>query len=145
VQGIVCRSLHPLGFRQTPTILSATKEPPGMIASLTTILMFQLIGETLARSLDLPVPGPVIGMALFLAFLAAIPKAAKAIEPTALGILSHLSLLFVPAGVGIVGHLDKLGSDGLGIVMSLGVSTAIAIAVAALVFERVNRMTGKTK
>lgn len=113
-----------------------------MIASLTTILVFQLIGETLARSLGLPVPGPVIGMALFLAFLMLFPKAAAAIEPTAQGILSHLSLLFVPAGVGIVGHLDKLGTDGVAILVALGVSTAIAIAVAALVFERVDRTTG---
>lgn len=114
-----------------------------MIAHLMTLLVFQLIGETLARSLALNLPGPVIGTALFLCFLALVPKAAKAIEPTAQGILSHLSLLFVPAGVGIIGHLDRLGSDGLAILIALIVSTAVSIAVAALVFDRVNRLMGK--
>ena len=37
-----------------------------MIAALTQLLIFQLIGEVIARGLDLPVPGPVIGMVLLL-------------------------------------------------------------------------------
>jgi holin-like protein len=116
-----------------------------VISHLMTLLVFQLIGETLARSFALNLPGPVIGMAFFLCFLAVVPRAAKAIEPTAQGILSHLSLLFVPAGVGITGHLDRLGSDGFAILIALSISTAISIAVAALVFDRVNRLTSKQK
>lgn len=114
-----------------------------MITHITTILLFQLIGETLARSLGLSIPGPVIGMALFLVFLALIPRAAAAIRPTAQGLLAHLSLLFVPAGVGIVGHLDQLGANGPAILIALILSTALAIAVAALVFVGVNRLTGQ--
>lgn len=114
-----------------------------MIVPITTILAFQLVGETLARGFSLTLPGPVIGMALFLCFLALIPRAAKAIEPTAQGILSHLSLLFVPAGVGIVGYLDRLASDGVAIITALAISTAVAIAVGALVFEAVDRVMGK--
>ena len=114
-----------------------------VITHLMALLLFQLIGETLARSFALNLPGPVVGMALFLCFLALVPKAAKAIEPTAQGILAHLSLFFVPAGVGIIGHLDRLGSDGIAILIALAVSTATSIAVAALVFDRVNRLTSK--
>ena len=41
-----------------------------MIAALTLLLVFQLAGEVIARALALPIPGPVIGMALlFLALL----------------------------------------------------------------------------
>jgi putative effector of murein hydrolase LrgA (UPF0299 family) len=114
-----------------------------VIAQITIIFLFQLIGETVTRSFDLAVPGPVVGMALFLCFFAAVPKAAKAVEPTAQGILAHLSLLFVPAGVGIVGHFDQLGTDGVAILVSLAVSTALAIGIAALVFERVNALMGR--
>ena len=114
-----------------------------MIAQITIIFVFQLIGETLARSFGLTVPGPVVGMALFLCFLAALPKVAKAVEPTAQGILAHLSLLFVPAGVGIVGHFEQLGADGVAILLSLAVSTALAIGVAAVVFERINHLMDK--
>ncbi|MFM8501229.1 MAG: CidA/LrgA family protein, partial [Fluviibacter sp.] len=35
-----------------------------MLAALTWLLLYQLTGEILVHVLDLPVPGPVIGMAL---------------------------------------------------------------------------------
>jgi len=113
-----------------------------MIVHLATLLAFQLAGETLSRGLGLIVPGPVIGMVLLLAFFIAAPKAAVAIQPTAQGLLSHLSLLFVPAGVGIVAHLDKLGADGVPILVALLVSTALSIAVGALVFVGLARLLG---
>lgn len=116
-----------------------------MILHLTTILVFQLIGEALTRSFGLIVPGPVLGMALLLAFFIAAPRAAVAIQPTAQGLLSHLSLLFVPAGVGIVSHLDKMGSDGPAILLALAVSTALAITVGALVFSGLSKLMGTSE
>lgn len=41
-----------------------------MLGALTVIVIFQLAGELLAKSLALPVPGPVLGMALLFASLA---------------------------------------------------------------------------
>ncbi|WP_323037003.1 CidA/LrgA family protein [Pararhodobacter sp.] len=113
-----------------------------MIYHLAVLLACQLAGEFLAHSLGLIVPGPVVGMVILLGLFLAFPAAAKAIQPTALGLLSHLSLLFVPAGVGIVGHLGSLGSDGLPILLALFVSTALAIIVGALVFVGVSRLVG---
>lgn len=114
-----------------------------MIVHLATLLAFQLAGETLSRGFGFIVPGPVIGMVLLLGFFIAAPKAAAAIQPTAQGLLSHLSLLFVPAGVGIVAHLDKLGADGVPILLALLGSTALAIAVGALVFVGLARLVGQ--
>jgi holin-like protein len=111
-----------------------------MIVHLAMLLGFQLAGETLSRGLGLIIPGPVIGMVLLLAFFVAAPKAAAAAQPTTHGLLSHLSLLFVPAGVGIVAHLDKLGEDGLPLLVALFVSTALSIAVGALVFVGLARL-----
>lgn len=113
-----------------------------MILHLTIILIFQLIGETLARSFNFIVPGPVVGMALLLMFFVAVPRAAAAVQPTAQGLLGHLSLLFVPAGVGIVGHLDRLGTDGPVILLALLISTVLAITVGALVFSGMSRLLG---
>ncbi|MGQ7847315.1 CidA/LrgA family protein [Granulosicoccus sp. 3-233] len=113
-----------------------------MILHLTTILVFQLIGETLTRSFGWVVPGPVLGMALLLLFFMAAPRVAAVIQPTAQNLLSHLSLLFVPAGVGIVGHLDRMGSDGPAIFLALLFSTALSIAVGALVFAGIARWMG---
>lgn len=111
-----------------------------MILHLTTILIFQLIGESLARGFALLVPGPVLGMTLLLLFFVAVPRAAEAIQPTARGLLAHLSLLFVPAGVGIVSHLDRMGSQGPAIFLVLLLSTAMSIAAAALVFSALLKM-----
>jgi holin-like protein len=111
-----------------------------MIVHLAMLLGFQLAGETLSRGLGLIIPGPVIGMVLLLAFFVAAPKVAAAAQPTTHGLLSHLSLLFVPAGVGIVAHLDKLGEDGLPLLVALFVSTALSIAVGALVFVGLARL-----
>lgn len=113
-----------------------------MILHLAVLLLFQLLGEVLTRAFGLILPGPVLGLVLLLAFFMIFPRAADAIRPSAQGLLSHLSLLFVPAGVGVVGHLDKLGSDGLGLLVALVVSTVTALAVGALTFSAVARLTG---
>lgn len=114
-----------------------------MILHLSALLSFQLVGELISRGLGLPVPGPVIGMVLLFVFLLTAPRAAAAILPTALGLLGHLSLLFVPAGVGVTRHLARLGADGPAIAAALVISTAAAIAAGALTFRLVARLTGQ--
>ncbi|MCC6007354.1 MAG: CidA/LrgA family protein [Rhodobacteraceae bacterium] len=113
-----------------------------MLGHITLILLFQLVGEIAVRAAQLPVPGPVLGMVLLLALLLARPALAPAMEPTARGILAHLSLLFVPAGVGMMGHLGALGADGPAIAAALVLSTLSAIAVGALVFSGLARLVG---
>ncbi len=81
----------------------------------------------------LPVPGPVIGMLLLFGFLMLRPSAIDAIEPTTQELLRHLSLLFVPAGVGIMVAADKVRGEFFAIAVSLVVSTTLAIAVTAIV------------
>lgn len=112
-----------------------------MIWHLVVLLGFQLAGEAIVRALDLVIPGPVLGLAMLLAVLIAAPRLAAAIRPTAQGLLAHLSLLFVPAGVGVVGHLGRVESDGPALLAALVLSTAAAIAVGALVFSWVARAT----
>lgn len=113
-----------------------------MIRALTLILLCQLAGEVSARGLGLPVPGPVLGMALLWGLMAARAPLAEAVRPVGEGILRHLSLLFVPAGVGVVGHLDRLGPQALALGLAIVVSTALAIAAGALAFTLVARLTG---
>jgi|TARA_Y100000815_G_C13347140_1_gene502507 putative effector of murein hydrolase LrgA (UPF0299 family) len=113
-----------------------------VILHLALLLTFQLTGAVISRVFALPLPGPVIGMALLLCFLMAAPRVALPLRTTAQGLLSHLSLLFVPAGVGVVGHLDLLGAQGGPIFAVLVISTTAAIAVAALTFTLVARKSG---
>lgn len=114
-----------------------------MIRALAVILSFQLLGEAASRVLNLPLPGPVLAMIiLFLALLAS-PALKALIRPVAQGILANLSLLFVPAGVGVVGHLDRLGADGIGLAAALIGSAVAAIAVGALSFVLVAHLIGQ--
>lgn len=115
-----------------------------MILHLTTLLVYQLIGEIIARVLGLPLPGPVIGMALLFGTLIVFPRLAAAITSTTRELLAHLSLLFVPAGVGVVGHLDRFGSDGMALATAIVGSTALAIIVGAASFVGIRRLGGAT-
>ena len=110
-----------------------------MITPPTILLFFQLVGEVLARALNLPLPGPVIGMALLFAALAAVPRL-MAITPTAKVLLANLSLLFVPAGVGVVGHLDTFGSEGPALAAAILGSTVLAILAGVGAFLGVARI-----
>ena len=113
-----------------------------MIYHLCLILAFQLIGEVLVRSIGLPIPGPVLGMVLFVVTMIAWPKLANEVRGTAMGLLAHLSLLFVPAGVGIVGHLGRLGDDLLPIIIAIIGSTILSILVAVYAFLLVSKWVG---
>lgn len=115
-----------------------------MIQTLALLLAFQLAGEAAVRSLGLTLPGPVLGMAALLVAFLAFPQLYARAAPTAQGLLGHLSLLFVPAGVGIVGHLGRFGSDGGPVALAIVVSTALAIAAGALAFATVARLNGST-
>ena len=113
-----------------------------MIHALVILFAAQLIGEVLARGLVLPVPGPVVGMGLLAAALVARPAWIDRVRPGAGGLLAHLSLLFVPAGVGVVGHLGRLGDAWAGVLAALLGSTALALAAGAGAFVAVAKLTG---
>jgi holin-like protein len=129
-----------------------------MILSLTLILLAQLIGEALARASNLPVPGPLIGMALLLLFLVLRDRASRLsprvlapplvdgrLESTGKGLLANLSLMFVPAGAGIVGRLDVLAVHGVALAVVVLVSTVTTLAATALTFVVVSRWLAKPK
>lgn len=119
-----------------------------MLLSLGLILLCQLVGEAAAHGLGLPVPGPVLGLVLCVLLLMArdrfraiMPSELRdgTFEKTGLGILANLSLLFIPAGVGVIQRLDVLSVNAVPIVVALVASTVIALAVTALVFSAVAR------
>ena len=110
-----------------------------MLGTLATLLVFQAVGEVLAFLLHLPVPGPVLGMALLVAWLRLRPAAYAQLRATSVGLLRHLSLLFVPAGVGVMLHATRLADEWLPITVALVASTALTIVVTALVTEAVRR------
>jgi len=111
-----------------------------MIASLSLILLCQLAGEVVVRGLNVPVPGPVVGLALLLllllardrfAVLARGPLRNDGVESASRGLLS---LLFIPAGVGVVQKLDLLADRGIAILFGLAVSVLVTLLVTVATF-----------
>lgn len=113
-----------------------------MILHLALLLLCQLAGEVVARLWVPQVPGPVLGLALFAAVLIASPRLLSVVRQTVTEFLRHLSLLFVPAGVGVTVQLDRIADDVLAIGAALLLSTAAGIAAGALVFRWAARLTG---
>jgi holin-like protein len=111
-----------------------------MPAAMAALLVCQLLGELAVRLTKLPVPGPVAGMALMLLWLAWGRFTPKAMPETARGILSHLSLLFGPAGAGIILHLERLSEQWLAVSVALVGSTLLALVATAATFRLVSRL-----
>ncbi len=103
-----------------------------MIPGLLVLLGCQLVGEFVVRLLDVPVPGPVVGMVLLLALLQLHePAKDSGLVKTCEGLLKHLQLLFVPAGVGVVQYLSVIGASAVPLVVGLFVSWFAALATTA--------------
>ena len=120
-----------------------------MIASLSLILLCQLAGEILVRGLKLPMPGPVIGLVLLLALLLARdrfavlargPLQGDGVENASRGLLANLSLLFVPAGVGVVQKLDLIVHHGIAFLGVLAISVLITLLVTVGTFLLASRL-----
>jgi holin-like protein len=109
------------------------------LAGATWLLLFQCAGEAISHLLRLPVPGPVVGMVLLLVALRSRDRIPDSIAVAADGLAKHLSLLFVPAGVGVMMYFGRLAGEWLPIVVALFVSTIVAIAVAAVLFAALAR------
>lgn len=110
-----------------------------MLGALTVLLVYQLVGEALVQLAGLPVPGPVVGMLLLFVTLAVRRRVAEPLRETSQQLLSHLSLLFVPAGVGVMLHFGRLGSEWLALAVALVASTVITLVVSAVVMRALQR------
>ena len=111
-----------------------------MLTGFLQLLAFLLAGETLVYLTALPLPGAVIGMALLLAWLLWRGREpGENLGKATTGILQFLSLLFVPAGVGIVQRLGILEANVVGVLTIIVVTTGFSIPVTAYTFRFVSR------
>lgn len=120
-----------------------------MIASVGLILLCQLVGEVIARGLGWPLPSPVLGLMLLFCLLVARdyikplargPLVDGGVEDASKGMLAHLSLLFVPAGVGVIQQLDMITTHGVAIMLVLAGSVLITLVVTVVTFVVVARL-----
>jgi holin-like protein len=112
------------------------------LRGLVVVVLFDVIGELLARHAHVPLPGPVIGMVLLLLAMSLAPRLAELCEAGASLLLRHMSLLFVPACVSALASIALLRVEGGRIVLALVVSTSLALVAGAWTFVLAARRRG---
>ncbi len=110
-----------------------------MIRAIALLLTFQLAGEALRVALHLPVPGPVIGMGLLLVWLVLRGGPDDALRTTSGTLLQNLSLMFVPAGTGVMLHAGRLSYEAWPIAVALVASTLLGLLATGLTLHALTR------
>ena len=111
-----------------------------MLNALAVLLLCQLAGEITSQIFVIPVPGPVIGMVLLLIIIRLVPEIDGTLRETCNVILRNLSLLFVPAGVGVMLHVSRLTEEWPAILVSLLLGTVLTLVVTALTIRFAMRL-----
>ncbi len=106
---------------------------------ITLLLVYQLAGEIIVRLLGVPIPGPVLGMVMLFVTMMIRGRAPESVEQASTALLSHLSLLFVPAGVGMMAHFGRIAEEWLPITLALLLSTVITMVATALIMQQTSR------
>lgn len=110
-----------------------------MIQAIALLLAFQLAGEALRVALHLPVPGPVLGMAMLLVWLVLRGGPGESLRHTSGTLLQHLSLMFVPAGTGVMLHAGRLADEAWPIAVALVASTLLGLLGTGLTLHFLTR------
>lgn len=118
-------------------------KPTSILPGLAWLLVCQSIGEVLSRLSHIGLPGPVIGMILMLGVLGWEPVR-RQVSTVANGLLMHLSLLFVPVGVGVMTHMTLVSRYGWQLLIALVLSTWIGLFVTAVVLRALLRHSEDT-
>ena len=115
-----------------------------MLAALTLLFFCQLVGEVVVHLLGVPFPGPVLGMALLFGGLLAFGRSGEALDAVADTILRNLSLLFVPAAVGVMQQAGLIAANWLAISAALVISTIATLVVTVYTFRAVARLVARS-
>jgi len=103
------------------------------------ILGFSFLGEVISRVFTLPVPGSVIGMLLLFCSLQFRVVKVHQVDRVGKFLLENLSILFVPAGVGIMVYFPVIRHTWwLLLIISL-IVTSISIAFIGKTVQFVKR------
>ena len=118
-----------------------------MLHAIFLILLLQLVGEILQKYFGFTVPGPVIGLILLLGLLLVsrrmtsswVPEFRRQMVDSAETLLSYLSLLFVPIGVGVIMHLQLLEGQLLAVLGVIIIGTVMTLIFTAVLFRLLRR------
>jgi len=108
-----------------------------MIAGLLILFGFQLLGEFTVFLLAWPLPGSVVGAIYLLGFLVLRGSVPQSLDLGATKLLQYMPLLLVPASAGVINYLDLFERERLALVVSILISTLIAVVSTGWLMQRV--------
>ena len=114
-----------------------------MLSGIVTLLLFTVMGNIISESLNLPVPGAVSGLILLMAFLQIRGETSEALEKVSQFCIRYLSVLFIPASVGIFFMTDLLAAQWLPISIALFIATPVSLLLTALFMQFLLKRFGK--
>lgn len=114
-----------------------------MVIGFLILISCQLVGELIVFSLDIPVPGAVVGMVLLLAGLIIRGQVSTGLRTSAEGLLSILPLMLVPAGVGLMVHFQLIAAEWVAILAALVISTFVTLLLVTLLLKWMNSNRGE--
>ncbi|OOG71210.1 CidA/LrgA family protein [Sinorhizobium sp. A49] len=114
------------------------------------ILVCQLVGEIVVRTLDLSMPAPALGIVLLLGYLWLADRrtgsedgaAHTRVNGVADTLLKNLGVLFVPLGVGVMQNYRLIYEYAGTIVIAVVVSTIVTLMVTVGAFLLASKLSG---
>ena len=113
-----------------------------MLTALIILLLFQLLGETIVGLAGLPIPGPVIGMLLLWFGLHLKNGASSDLSNLSQSLIRYLSLLFLPAGVGLFFLPPEIQRYWPAVLGAMVAGTFISMLLSAAFLKGITRNTG---
>lgn len=110
-----------------------------MIKGLLVLTALYFAGELITLYFSLSVPGGVVGMALLTGLLTSGILDVRHVEMTAQLLLDNMGLFFVPAGVGLLVHLELIALHWPAILLITVASLVAVLAAAGISVQALTR------
>ena len=114
-----------------------------ILKQLAIILAISLAGEMLSSVLPLPIPASIYGIVILFTLLVSHVLHVDDIRETSSFLIAFMSMLFIPAGVGLMTSFPLLAENLIAYIVITAVSTVLVMAVSGRAAQAAIRREGK--
>ena len=114
-----------------------------ILKQLAIILAISLAGEMLSSVLPLPIPASIYGIVILFTLLVSRVLHVDDIRETSSFLIAFMSMLFIPAGVGLMTSFPLLAENLIAYIVITAVSTVLVMAVSGRAAQAAIRREGK--
>lgn len=110
-----------------------------IIIQIAVLIVFNEIGNWLVDTLNIVLPGSIMGLILLWLCLYFNIINVKWIEAGAGFLLTYLTLFFIPTTIGVVEYPELLSPAGIYLMFAVVVSTVLTIAIAGMSSKKIEQ------